>query len=264
MGAVADIFKAPPPGPPVATPPSGTYPSVNMQLPMVAVIGLSNGVGATTLTVNLGLALMQYGRSCIVDLNNRMGQVAVQLGVAPRGTWLNLIQFKPGSDKRLIGPSLTMDHPSGVAIVAAPSTPVTERLTGSALFNTLSVLSEGFSRLVVDLPADLDATTIATLNSADHIVLVVSNDPATLGNVPNALGAIEAMRIPGQIHVVLNHSRPHGVTYEQVMEAVNQPLTADVPYELAQVEALTTGQPLVMSQPASLFSRAVLHLARQM
>jgi hypothetical protein len=48
------------------------------------------------------------------------------------------------------------------------------------------------------------------------------------------------------------------------MRAINQPLASDIPYEPAQGNALTTGQPLIMSQPGSLFARTVLHLARQM
>lgn len=254
---------APAPAQPVGTS-SGIYPAVLTRLPLVAVVGLGSGAGTTTISVNMVTALMQFGRACIIDLNYRGGQVAAQLRVAPRGTWLDLRQFKPGSDKRMIGQALSVGQVSHIALIAAPPTPVAERLTGTALFNTFSVLTEGFSRIVVDLPTDLDATTIATLNTADQIVLVVGNDPTSLMNVPNTLATIEAMRLPGQIRVVLNHSRPQGISYEQVLQSINQPLAADIPYEPAQMQALTSGQPLVMSAPDTLFARTVLHLARQM
>jgi CheY-like chemotaxis protein/MinD-like ATPase involved in chromosome partitioning or flagellar assembly len=272
MGTVTDIFKTPdtpaPPAPvttpaPVGTS-TGTYPVIVTRLPLVAVIGLTGGAGTTTLAINLGLALMQFGRTCIIDLNNRLGQVAAQLNLTPHNTWLNLLDFKPGADKRLVGQALTVDHPSGMAVVAAPSVPVMERLKGSALFYTFSVLAEGFSRVVVDLPHDLDSTSASTLTTADHIVLVIGNDPAKLLRVPEALKAIDALRLPGQIHLVLNHHQDTGVAYERVMSEVNQPLASDVPYEPGQTLALKSGKPLVMSQPGSLFSRALLQLARQM
>jgi Flp pilus assembly CpaE family ATPase len=177
---------------------------------------------------------------------------------------MNLLDFKPGMDKRMVGTALTVGHPSGVALVAAPGTAVAERLKGSALFYTYTVLAEGFSRVVVDLPNELDSTAMATLNTADHVVVVIGNDPNNLHSVQDSLGEIEAMRLPGQIHVVLNHVQPQGVSYEQVMHAVNQPLASDIPYESAQSNAMTTGQPLVMSQADSLFTRALLRLARQM
>jgi len=63
---------------------------------------------------------------------------------------------------------------------------------------------------------------------------------------------------------VLSHTRPHGVSYEAVVEALNCPLAADIPYEPAQVEALAQGKPLIMFKPGSLFSRTILQLARQL
>jgi len=231
-------------------------------LPLVVVMGLGSGTGATTIAVNLSLALMQYGRACLVDLNYRVGQVAVHLRVAPRGTWLNLLAFTAGSDKRMIAQALTVDHSSGVALIAAPQTPVPDRLSAATVHYLFSALSEGFSRVVVDSPMEMDATSIATLNEANHIVLTLGNDPADLVAVPNMLQTLEAMRLPGQFHIVLNHTRPHGISYETAMQAVNSPLAVDIPYEPAQIDAVSTGRPLLMSQPASLFSRAILHLAR--
>ena len=243
---------------PVQRPPTGPLGA----LPVVVVMGLGSGAGATTIAVNLSLALMQYGRTCLVDLSNRVGQVAVQLRIAPRGTWQNLAGFSAGTDKRMIAHALTMDHPSGVAVIAAPSNPVQERLNSATLHYVFSALAEGFSRIIVDLPMELDATSIATLNEADHICLILGNDPSDLMAVPNMLHTLEAMRLPGQIHISLNHTRPHGISYESAMQTVNSPLAVDIPYEPLQIDALSSGAPLLMSQPGSLFARTVLHLAR--
>jgi len=231
-------------------------------LPLVVVLGLGTGTGATTIAVNLSLALMQYGRACLVDLNYRAGQAASQLRVAPRGTWLNLLAFASGSDKRMIAQALTVDHPSGVALIAAPQTTVQERLSAATVHYLMQALAEGFKRVIVDSPLEMDATSIAALNEANHIVLVLGNDPAGLPAVPNMLQTLEAMRLPGQVHIALNHTRPHGISYETAIQTVNSPLAVDIPYEPAQIDALSTGRPLLMSQPASLFSRTVLHLAR--
>lgn len=263
--------EAPPPPPPGFAPalpgtgPFGTAKPATgplTSLPLVVVMGLGSGAGTTTLSVNLGLALMQYGRTCVLDLNHRAGQVAVQMRVAPRGTWLNLLSFTANSDKRMIGQALTMDHPSGMGLIAAPPSPVQDRMSTASLHYLFAALAEGFIRIVVDLPLDMDATCIATLNEANHIVLVLGNDPSDLVSVPNVLSTLEAMRLPGQVHIALNHTRPHGISYESAMQTVNMPLAADIPYEPGQIDALSTGKPLVMSQPASLFSRTVLHLAR--
>jgi CheY-like chemotaxis protein len=268
MGLQPDFAIVPPPleSTPAATA-APAQPAVGPRpaLPLVAVVGLGSGVGATTITVNLGLGLMQFGRSCIVDLNQRAGHVAAQLKLAStKGNWADLATMQPGGDKRVIASKLTLDHPSGVAILAAPSDPVQSRLNDEGLHYIFSVLAEGFKRVIVDLPAELDPMSTASLREAQHIVLVIGDNPANLSTIPNAVAALQELRLPGEIHLVLNHTRPHGVSHETMVQTLNAPMAADIPYEPAQAEAITKGLPLIMSQPSSLFSRIILQLARQL
>ncbi len=277
--APAEPQPAPPPGfeaaspaapaPPVPAAPPARPASVGtsftphtVALPLVVVVGLGTGVGATTISINLALALMQYGRVCLLDFNYKVGKAADQLRANPRGTWRNLMSYAAGGDKRIIGAALTAGHPSGLALIAAPSAPTPDRLSPATLSALFPTLAEGFRRIVVDLPLEMDTMSIATLNAANHVVVVLGNDPTGLPSAHSMLSAVDAMRLPGQVHMVLNHSKPEGISYEAAMAAVNSPLAADIPYETAQADCLSTGRPLLMSQPASLFSRTVLHLAR--
>ncbi len=245
-------------------PRSGSMPAAPT-LPLIAVMGLSSGVGATTLAVNIGLMLMQTGRACIVDLNTQVGQVAIQLKMAPpRVTWHDLLNVSPGTDKRAIGSALMLDRSVGIAILAAPMQPVSGRLSESTLSYILRVLSEGFYSIVADLPSLVNTMNMTTLRQAKHIVLVVGDDPADLLFVKDALLNIQGVGLPGTRHIVLNHTRPHGVSVEDVMETLNSPVLATFPYEPAQVSALTQGIPLVISQPDTLFSRSVAQLVRQL
>jgi MinD-like ATPase involved in chromosome partitioning or flagellar assembly len=159
---------------------------------------------------------------------------------------------------------LTLDHPSGVAVLTAPSSTVQTRLSGEGLHYILTVLTEGFKRVILDLPADMDPMSMASLREAQHIVLVIGDNPANLSTVPDAVAALQDLHLPGEIHLVLNHTRPHGISHEAVVQSLNAPMTADIPYEPAQVDAVTRGLPLIMSQPSSLFSRIILQLARRL
>lgn len=234
-------------------------------VPLVAVMGLSNGVGATTLAVNLGLGLMQFGRSCILDLHHQSGEVAVHLKMAPpRSTWVGLANPAQAIDKRQIGSTLMLNQTSGVAIIAAPLGPTRDRLPEARMTYLFSALAEGFRRLVADLPLSLDDMTITALKAATHLVLVVGDDPADLASVPNFYRTIQDLNLPGTQHIVLNRTRPVGVSYEAVLRALNHTLIAEIPYESAQVNALELGMPLVMARPESSFSRTLLQLARQL
>lgn len=255
----------PPPGfepasaqPPVAVPVTS--------LPVIAVMGLGRSVGATTIAVNLGLGMMQFGRSCVVDLHDQDGQVASHLKMMPpRSTWADLIGLTPNVDKRLIGGALLLGHPSGVALLASPPSPPAGFLTGGTLQYIFSVLSEGFRKIVVDLPMTLSANSLATLRRAQHIILVVGDDPAALYDVPSTLATLQELGLQNPIHIVLNHTRSQGgASHEDVVQALNRPLTADIPFEPAQATALAQGTPLLMYQPNSLFSQTILHLSRQL
>lgn len=253
-----------PPTGPLTEPYTVPGEAVTDMLSLVAVMGLSSGVGATTLAVNLGQTLAQAGRACIVDLNTQAGQVAVQLRmVPPRATWLDLVGIEPGSDKRLIGGALMFNRALGLAVLAAPLQAVEDRLGSQSLTYVLNVLSEGFHHIVADLPPVLNIMNATALQHARHIVLVLGDDPARLIVVPDILANIERMKLPGRLYLVLNRTRPHGVTYEEVVATLNRPLAARLPYEPRQVDALNQGAPLVTLHPDSPFCRAVFELARQ-
>lgn len=258
----APTAPAEPAQPTAPEPAAGPLTAVFEQLPLVAVTGLRGGVGATTVAVNLGLGLMQHGRVAIVDLSTDIGQVAIQLRLMPPATtWLNLVGVGEHPEKRLIGSSLMMHH-SGVAVMAAPAQPTHDRLSPETLYYVYSVLTEGFQRIAVDVPVAIEEMADKTLMHARHIVIVVGDDPASLATAPASLGAFQGRDYPAKLHVVLNRSRPHGLPTKEIATALGQTLVAEVPYEPAQVDAMASGAPLVMSQPGSAFSRIILNLAR--
>jgi CheY-like chemotaxis protein/MinD-like ATPase involved in chromosome partitioning or flagellar assembly len=235
-----------------------------VDLPVVAVMGLRGGMGATTIAINLGLGMMQHGRSCLVDLSTSSGQVAAQLRMLPpKATWLDLANLGTRPTPHQIGAAL-MRHRSGVAVLAAPIKPTQARLSGDTLHHIYTVLSEGFRRTTVSLPPAFNPMSIATLKFASQVVLVVGNDPVGLETAGESLKAISELGLPGGRHVIFNHSRPDGLTREQVVKALGYSLTAEIPYEAAQMQAAAQGSPLVMSQPNSSFSQTILQIARSL
>ena len=231
-------------------------------LPIIAVMPLRGGSGATTISVNIGLGTLQHGRSCIVDLSDVSGHVAVQLRLLPpTATWLNLVEAGPKPDPKLIGSSMMM-HSSGVAIMAAPTSPPEQGLSASTLTHIFQVLSQGFKRIIVDLPAELNATTQTVLKMAMHTILIISDDTAILQAGKDQLEAIEALRPKGRIHIALNHPRPGGLPLMEAQQILGLPINAEFPFEANQTSAIAQGIPLVMSQPASAFSQTVLDLSR--
>jgi CheY-like chemotaxis protein len=254
----------PPVAPPQPSRPPAPLPPIESSLPTVAVMGLGSGVGTTTIAVNLALSKMYAGRACLVDLNTQVGRVAMHLRMMPpRATWQNLLNVAPGSDKRVIGGALMVDQQTGLAIVAGPTQPTSDQLSEGTLTYVLQVLSEGFPSIVLDLPPIMSQMNVYVLRSARSVVLVVGDDPAALMSVRSVISNIESLGLSSPLNLVLNHTRPHGISSEDLMNEVGYPLTANVPYEPDQVAAVTQGQPLAAYKPDSLFARTLQQLARQ-
>jgi len=156
-----------------------------------------------------------------------------------------------------------VDQQTGLAILAGPTQPTSEQLSDPTLTYLLQVLSEGFPSIVVDLPPIMNPMSVHALRSARSVVLVVGEDPAALMTLSGVIANIESLGLASPLNLVLNHTRPHGISSEDLMNAVGYPLTANVPYEPDQVGAVTQGQPLAAYKPDSLFARTIQQLARQ-
>jgi len=250
------------------SPPPANQSSARAQAPtgssVIVIMGLQVGVGSTTLAVNMALSLMQHGRTCVIDLNQQGGQVAVHFGMTPpHSTWQHLVGAQPGTDKRMIGSALMMDPHSHLAIMAAPMTPATQRFAVDSFGYVVTVIMEGFHHVVIDLPPSLDEMAQAVLKNAHHVVLVADNDPAKIPLCAEMIRQVQRMDLRGQTHVVLNNSRLQGIPSDEVARKLNYPLAATIPFEDAQIQAVSNGVPIYLSNPESLHTRTILQLIRQ-
>lgn len=256
---------------PATRPLTEPYPSQAPQreplnlFPLVSVMGLQVGVGASTLAINLAAALGEEARVALMDLHNKGGDVARQLQMTPpKVDWTDLAGIAPGADKRLIGRALMLNKAAGLAVLAAPEQPTEARLTDAGLSYVLSVMSEAFRYLVADLPPVLNPMNATALRRARQVVLVINDDPASLEMLSGVLHNVEDLKLAAEPLIVFNRTHPHGASFEEVMQALDHPLAANIPHEPAQAQAVSEGIPLVKTQPDSLFTRAVVQLARQL
>jgi pilus assembly protein CpaE len=227
-----------------------------------ALISLRGGVGVTTLAVNLAVMLTQAqdGAVCLVDFCPSSGHVALQLGLRPEPNWSTLGEGSGALDADSVGTHL-IQHSSGLYVLASPFVPVVGQGASQRYRQAmLSVLKERFPIVVVDAPSVLDEATMATLESASAVGLVLTAEPAS---VQTTVGTLRALpQWSGKLHVILNQVVPGPQPpCDAISRALKRQLAAAVPFDPAQARALAGQSPLILGGPDSPLVQAVQELA---
>ncbi|MGZ5399817.1 MAG: AAA family ATPase, partial [Nocardioides sp.] len=129
---------------------------------IVTVFSPKGGVGKTTVSVNLALALADRGarKVCVVDLDLAFGDVAITLQLFPSHTIEHAIGSEDAMDAPLLESLLTR-HGDSVMVLAAPNHPdVRERVTPMLVSRILKTLRESFDFIVVDTAPAFDEQTL--------------------------------------------------------------------------------------------------------
>ncbi len=233
-------------------------------LPVVTVIGLRGGSGTTTVAVNLALMLRERrGRVCVVDLNMAGGHVGLHLHMATRQSWGDLLAAGDTPDPRVLS-SIVVPNPTvGLALLAAPPVPGMRCLSQSAMGAILNILAGGFQQIVVDAD-NLNAASVAALLASYAIVVVMGDDVMAVHTTSHMMQSLQNLGVEmGRVRVAVNRSRPDtGMPSATILKALGRPISAEIPYDANQVQAMRRGMPLVMATPDSAFSKAIQQLMR--
>ncbi len=119
---------------------------------VIAVFSPKGGVGKTTISVNLALALTEKGarRVCLVDLDLAFGDVAITMQLFPTHSIEQAIGSEDSIDVEMLDGLLTR-HQDSLMVLAAPPHPDTrERITPLLVSRIIRTLRETFDYVVID------------------------------------------------------------------------------------------------------------------
>jgi len=228
----------------------------------ITLLSLRGGVGVTTLAVNIAatLAPAAGGETCLADLCPSSGHAALQLGLRPDPNWLSLVQGSGQTAEKI--EAHLLHHKSGLYLLAAPVFPVVrKKLRQELVRDTLESLRQRFAFVVVDTPSVLDEATIATLETATAVILVLTPEPSSIQTTIGTLRALKQWA--AKIRVVINQVTPGPqVSIATVERALKRSPTSAIPYDPAQARALAQGAPLALYNPNSPLAQAVRGLTK--
>ena len=199
---------------------------------IVTVFSPKGGVGKTTSSVNLALALADKGarKVCLVDLDLAFGDVAITMQLFPTHSIEQAVGSEDSIDLAMIEGLLTR-HEDSLTVLAAPAHPdVRERVTPLLISRILRALRDGFDYIVVDTSPSFDDATLTALDETDECVVVATLDVPTLKNVKVALETMDMLNIArGHRHLFLNRADPEvGIGVDKVENILGMPVSAQL------------------------------------
>lgn len=233
---------------------------------IVSVYSPKGGVGVSTLTSNLALALRapEYDVS-IVDCNLQFGDIAMLFNEVPRVSIMALASRVDYMDSKLIEDVMTLNRQSGVHILAAPTKiDLAETLSGEQLERVLVYLRDMYRYTIVNTDSHLDDITFSALGVADVVVLVVTQEITTIRAVRSFLDLWERSKLNrDRIMVVVNHfDQNNPLTPKKISESLKIPVNLSIPADHAtMLKASNLGTPIIMSDSHSQISKSISSIA---
>ena len=235
---------------------------------LVTVFSPKGGTGKTVTATNVGTSLAKHWgkRALLLDLDLQFGDAAIMLGIEPEKTIYDLVTA-PGEldSEKLAG--YTTRHASGLDILPAPLRPEdAELVTEAKLARLLEVARESYDVIVVDTSPFFHGPMLATLDRTDELLLLCGLDVPTLKNVRLSLQTLDLLSFPpDRIKLVLNRANSKvGMKPKEVESALERKIDFEIPSDRIVPLAVNRGNPAVLSDPKTEFSRAVRAMAKEL
>jgi len=213
------------------------------------------GAGVTTLAVQTAMLLLNSGArgktsTCLVDLDFQHGACSDYLDIEPR---LNLSEIEPRPERldRQLLEVMISQHPSGLAVVAAPNQPAEMRsFDPDVVTRLLDLVSSHFDYVVFDMPRTWFSWTDSVLLGSNKLFIVSETTVPGLRHAKQLVEAIRERLGDGpQPQVIINRfvqkMFSSGLRRADIQAAIGDAFLACIPNDYAMVrEAIDRGVPL--------------------
>lgn len=253
---------------------SGTVPGLAAAPPgqayCIAVFSPKGGTGATTLAVNLAVALRQQTESpvLLVDADLRTADVDIFLSILSKHSIYNLLDLGQRVDQDMLKRA-TSNHTSGISVLRGEpqlqlEIPVKAGQM-SDLIEALSLIWDGY--MVINTGDGLDRWTVEILDAADTVLVVTTPELPALRATRNFLELADAAADPtGKWQLIMSSYQGRKVLQIADIEAsIHFPVKATIAEDIAVVSSsINRGMPLMVSHRKSAIAQDVLALAKQL
>lgn len=233
---------------------------------VIVVYSPKGGAGTTTLAVNLSVTLHNdETRVILIDAKLQYGDVAVFLNEQGKNTILDLTSRADELDAEVVESVVIKHAASGMRVLAAPARPEqAEQVSSDQFVKLVKYLRQNYAYVVIDTSSALDDVTLAALDNADIVMLVVTQDIPAIKNCRLFLDLMDTIGTPRErICFVMNkYDKRISITPEKVGDNLKQPVVGVIPLdERVVIPSVNRGVPFMIDNKSQPSSKAIFSLA---
>jgi pilus assembly protein CpaE len=229
-----------------------------------SVINAKGGNGATTVAVNLALALQAaHGQTALVDLAP-LGHAALHMNLKPVFTVADATRNLHRMDASLLESFMTR-HNGGLQLLAGTNVPAAVDPSTAEFVRLFDMLVSHYRYVVVDASTRFDAASRLVSNLSECVLLVACTDVASLWSAARVHQYLGETGNRDRVRLVLNRFRKvPGFSEADAEAAVGAKLLWRVPNQYFAVSnAIDRGTPL-MDQGHTEIARCFSGLAQEL
>ena len=213
---------------------------------LYTVVNAKGGVGATTVAVNLALALQsEHSSVALIDLA-LLGHASLHLNLKPLFTISDAVRNLHRLDSSLLESFMTRNS-DGLHLLAGVNTPGVVEPSTAEFARLFDMLVTHYRYVVVDASSRLDGATRLVCNLSETVLLVAHTDVASLWSAARVLQFLGETGGRERVRLVLNRFRKiPGFTEADAEAAAGAKLLWKIPNQYFAVSAaIDRGTPLM-------------------
>ncbi|WP_020409686.1 MinD/ParA family protein [Hahella ganghwensis] len=191
---------------------------------VIAVTSGKGGVGKTSISVNLAIALARTSsKVCLFDADMSLANVNIMLGLTPQYTLEHLLSGEKTLNEILL------DGPKGIKIVPGASGFVHcvdwEHQQQRLLISALQSMEPKFEYIIIDTAAGIAPNVMHFIGAAQLATVVITPEPTSLTDAFSLLKALKRRGYKRGVQVILNmaqDARSAGRIYRRFEAAVDK------------------------------------------